>query len=124
MNAGVIEAKKIKTGKVISGTVSEISNHLCINRSTLDGLRRKYKQHDNYGYIFRDPSYMEWDDIIITNNTLKPKQIVAVNTVDKKEYVFKSLREASRFISCDKKIISSRLNQNKEYKSYIFKSIN
>lgn len=123
MNAGVIEAKKIKTGKVISGTVSEISNHLCINRSTLDGLRRKYKQHDNYGYIFRDPSYMEWEDITIIKHKYKPKKIKATHVETKEEVVFDSLREAARFIACDKKNISRRLNNGKEYKSYTFKLI-
>ena len=119
-----IEAKNISTGEIQSGKVSVLSQSLGININTLDGLRRKYKQHSGYGYIFRDPTYMEWDDIIVTDNIYKPKQIVAINVNTKEEHVFKSLRETARFISCDKKIISSRLNQNKEYKSYIFKIIN
>ena len=123
VTASIIEAKDLKTGEILSGTVSELSIKLSINRDTLDGLRRKFKQHTDYGYIFRDPSYMEWDDIDTTTHILKPKQIVAINIDTKKESIFSSLREASRFLECDKKSITKRLDQNKEYKSYIFKTL-
>lgn len=118
-----IEAKNLNTGEIISGTVTELSDRLGINRSTLDGLRRKFKQHTDYGYIFRDPSYMEWDDIDVITHTLKPKQIMAIDVDTKEELVFKSLRETARFLKCDKKNIARRLNTHNQYKSYIFKSI-
>lgn len=120
--AGVIEAKNLETGEIISGTVTNISILLKINRDTLDGLRRKYKQHNDYGYVFRDPGYMEWDNIKVVDHKLKPKQIVAIHVGTKEETAFKSLREASRFIACDKKNITRRLNTGREYKSYIFKT--
>lgn len=120
--AGIIEAKNIETGEVITGTVSELSVKLNINRDTLDGLRRKYKQHNDYGYVFRDPSYMSWDNIRVVAHVLKPKQILAINVKTNENVLFKSLREASRFLSCDKKNISRRLNTGEEYKSYIFKT--
>ena len=118
-----IEAKNLETGEILTATLSDLSKMLDINSSTLNTLRRKYKQHNGYGYIFRDPSYMEWDDITVISNRLKPKEIVAINVDTKEEHSFKSLREVSRFLSCDKKNIARRLNQDKEYKSYIFKTI-
>lgn len=119
----IIEAKNLTTGEVISGTTVELSRCLNININTLDGLRRKFKQHTEYGYIFRDPSYMEWDNIEVITHILKPKEIIAINVDTKEEHRFKSLREAARFLNCDKKNIGRRLNQDKEYKSYIFKTI-
>lgn len=36
---------------------------------------------------------------------------------------FKSLRETASYFECDKKTIASKINTNKQYKTYTFKTI-
>ncbi len=117
----IIEAKNVLTGEIIKDTLTNLSIRLKINRNTMDGLKRMYKQHNGFGYVFRDPELMTWDEITIVENIYEPKLITAMSTVDKSTISFKSLREVSRYFDCDKKTISIRLNNNKEYKSYTFK---
>ena len=117
----IIEAKNVKTGEIIKDTITNLSIRLKINRFTMDGLKRLYKQHNGFGYVFRDPNLMSWDEITIVENTYEPKLITAISTVDKSIISFKSARETARYFECDMKTIRRRLNNNKEYKSYTFK---
>lgn len=119
--AAIIEAMNVKTGEIIKDTVTNLSKRLKINRNTLDGLKRLYTQHNGFGYVFRDPNIMNWDEINIVDNIYKPKTITAKSIVSNETIKFNSLREASRYFGCDIKTISIRLNNNKEYKSYTFK---
>jgi hypothetical protein len=117
----IIEAMNVKTGEIIKDTLTNLSIRLKINRNTMDGLKRMYKQHNGFGYVFRDPELMTWDDITIVENIYEPKLITATSTLDKSTISFKSLREVSKYFDCDKKTIGLRLNNNREYKSYTFK---
>ena len=119
--AAIVEAMNVVTGEIIKDTVTNLSKRLKINRNTLDGLKRQYTQHNGFGYVFRDPNIMNWDEINIVDNVYKPKIITAKSIINNETIKFNSLREASRYFDCDKKTISIRLNNNREYKSYTFK---
>lgn len=116
-----IEAKNIETNEIIKDSITNLSKLLGMNKNTISSIKRMYTQHDGFGYIFRDPNIMTWDQITITKNMSIPRVIIATSVVDNSTITFKSHREAARYFKCDRKNIGRRLNNNKEYKSYTFK---
>lgn len=120
----IIEAKSLVDGTIISNTALDMAKHFNIDQANLRVMARKYIQHSDYGYIFRFKGKTSWDEIVVKDNILKPLSIVAISTDDcMKKLTFKSLRETASYFECDKKTIASKINTNKQYKTYTFKTI-
>lgn len=119
--SNIIEAKSIKTGKVISMTVNSMAKFLGVSEEYLRIIALKYKQHGDYGYIVRYKDSNSWDSIELIENKIKAKGILALSKNN--QMVFNSLREASRYFKCDKKTIALKLDTDKEYNNYKFKLI-
>ena len=119
-NRTTIEAKSLSTGVVIEKSISDMAKLLNVGEDYICVLAKKYIQHNGYGYILRYKDETPWESLTIEDNTLAPKRIQLKSSTE--THIFKSLREASRFLDCDKKNISLRLDTDKEYKSYTFKT--
>lgn len=120
--ASGIQAYRLADGKIFEAeTISEIARQLGLDkRYVRDELHTKFKKKTPE-YLFRRKSDLPWDTDI-TYHVNRPWCIQAVNTIDNQELVFETLTKAAKHFNVDRSVIKIRLNTNKSFEGWIFKT--
>lgn len=124
LNCNLLEAKNITTNEIIVGNTNKLSSLTGVKQSVISNMSRIPKQDSKYGFIFRNPYWLKWDDIKVNLNMLTAKKLVVVNTQTNIKTIYSSINEVAKVFNCDFKVIRHKVVTGKEYKLHTFQELN
>lgn len=117
-----IEALHVDTNTVYDVTTAlEAKKLIDASYGYLRVLGSRKVQKPTKGYVFRLVDFLEWKDITIVDDLQASKNVIITTIATGEEKEFPSLRKAAAYIKTDKKTISRRLGNGKEYMGYTFR---
>lgn len=121
-NASAIQAYRLSDGKTFEAeSITQMARMLGMHKNNVREQLHSKQKKKTPEYLFRRKSDLPWDTNI-TYHANRPWCIQAVNTIDNQELVFETLTKAAKHFNVDRSVIKLRLNTNKSFEGWIFKT--